>query len=66
MHQHMASGKYTCEDDLLRSAFRALTEEEEDLAAVQQAIYEWQAGDEGVPLDEACEAIRSRFPFMSS
>ena len=34
--EQMASGKYASEDELLRHALRALSEEEEDLAAVVQ------------------------------
>ena len=44
----------------LRDAFQALAEEEEDLAAVREAVAEWRAGDEGVPLDDAVEGIRRR------
>ncbi len=61
VHEHMASGKYSSEDDLLRSALRALAEEEEDLAAVHEAIAEWRSGDDGVPLDEAFESIRTKY-----
>jgi len=35
---HMSSGKYASEDELLRAALQALTEEEEDLAAVRESI----------------------------
>jgi Arc/MetJ-type ribon-helix-helix transcriptional regulator len=56
----MASGKYSSEDDLLRSALLALADEEEDVAAVREAILDWQSGDPGVPLDEAFAAVRSK------
>jgi len=56
----MSSGKYASEDELLRVALQALSEEEEDLAAVRESIDDWRAGDPGVPLDEAFAAIRSR------
>jgi Arc/MetJ-type ribon-helix-helix transcriptional regulator len=58
--EHMASGKYACEDDLLRDALKALAEIEEDAAAVREAIAQWQGGDVGVPLDEAIATVRSR------
>jgi Arc/MetJ-type ribon-helix-helix transcriptional regulator len=48
---HMSSGKYASEDELLRAALQALTEEEEDLAAVRESIGDWLAGDPGVPLE---------------
>lgn len=50
---HLARGRHATEDDVLREALRALTDEEEDLAAVQEALAEWRAGDKGMPLDEA-------------
>jgi len=56
----MSSGKYASEDELLRVALRALSEEEEDLAAVRESIGDWLKGDPGVPLDAAFAAIRSR------
>ena len=58
--EHMASGRYASEDDLLRSALRALSEEEEDIAAVREAIDEWRSGDPGIPLDAAVEVIRAK------
>jgi Arc/MetJ-type ribon-helix-helix transcriptional regulator len=56
----MSSGKYASEDELLRVALQALSEEEEDLAAVRESIGDWLAGDPGIPLDAAFAAIRSR------
>ena len=56
----MASGEYGSEDDLLRHALRALEQQEEDLAAVKEAVAEWRAGDEGVPLDEAFASLRTK------
>ena len=56
----MASGQYTSEDDLLRDALRALEEQEEDLAAVKEALAEWCAGDEGVPLDDAFASLHNK------
>ncbi len=55
---HLATGRYANEDELLRDAFRALHEEDEDLAAVQEAIREWRDGDEGVALTDAFEDVR--------
>jgi len=56
----MASGKYASEDELLRCAIGALVEEEQDLDAVRKALNEWRAGDPGVPLDDAFDAVRGR------
>lgn len=37
-----------------------LAEVGDDLRSVQEAIREWEAGDIGMPLDEAFTVIRSR------
>lgn len=58
--QKMASGHYASEDELLLEALRSLSDDEEDLRAVQEAIDEWRAGDEGVPVDEAFDSIRKK------
>ncbi|HQU45685.1 MAG TPA: type II toxin-antitoxin system ParD family antitoxin [Pirellulales bacterium] len=55
----VASGKYASEDEVLRDALRALADEE-DLNAVRAAIAEVQAGDAGVPLQQAFDELRSR------
>lgn len=56
----MATGRYTNEDELLRDALQVLQEFDRDAAAIQLAADDWQAGDEGQPLDEAFDAIRAR------
>ena len=53
VREQMASGKYASEDELLRSALRALAEEEQDLDAVRESLAELRAGDPGVPLEDA-------------
>ena len=58
--ERMASGKYASEDELLRCALSALAEEENDLDAVRESLDEWRAGDPGVPLEDAFDAIRGR------
>ena len=37
---------------------RAPPDEDEDLAAVREAIAEWRAGDPGLPLDAAFDLVR--------
>ncbi len=39
---------------------RMASEEEEDVAAVREAVAQWQAGDPGVPLDEAVDTVRRK------
>ena len=58
--QQVAAGRYRTEEDVLRSAMHALTEADEDLAAIQQALEEWRSGDPGVALDDAVRTIRAR------
>lgn len=58
--EQIESGQYGSEDEVLRDALRALAEEQEDLAAVNEAIFEWRSGDSGVALDDAIAAIRAR------
>ena len=55
----MAGGIYRSEDDVLRSALEALAERDDDLAAIQAAVEEWRAGDEGTPLSDAFEIVRN-------
>ena len=43
----------------LRDVLLALNEYGEDLQAVKAAVAEWRAGDEGLPLKEAFNEIRS-------
>ena len=54
----VASGQYADEETVLREAMASLTEFDEDVARVQEAIAHWQAGDEGMPVDEAFEMVR--------
>jgi len=57
----MASGRYTDEDEVLREALRVLYEVDHDAAAIQEAIDDWANGDEGLPLDQAFDEIRTEF-----
>ena len=59
IESHLATGRYSTQDDVLRDALRALTEEEQDLDAVREPIDEWRAGDRGTPLNEAIGQIRN-------
>ena len=55
----MVRGGYQSEDDVLRHALRALQAEDEDVAAVREAIAEWQDGDAGIAIDEVFDAVRA-------
>ena len=58
VRKRLASGEYASEEEILRNAFQALAEEEEDLDGVREALTEWQAGDSGIPLEDAVKTIR--------
>lgn len=61
----VGSGKYQSADEVLQDALRALAEEQGDWDAVEQAIAEWQAGDQGVPLQQALDELRARHGLSS-
>ena len=54
----MATGLYGCEDDLLRDALHLLADDDADLLAIRAAIADVKAGDPGLPVDAAFDAIR--------
>jgi Arc/MetJ-type ribon-helix-helix transcriptional regulator len=58
--EQMASGAYESEDDLLADALRALATHNADLAAVNDAIRDMEAGDAGRPLTEVAHEIREK------
>jgi Arc/MetJ-type ribon-helix-helix transcriptional regulator len=65
VREQMASGNYDSEDDLLRDALLAFSGDgeaivDEDVAALEEALRELDAGDPGVDLDEAFRRIRER------
>ncbi len=57
--EKVASGQYADEETVLREAMASLDEFDENVAKVQEAIDDWQAGDEGIPVEEAIKIIRS-------
>ena len=65
VNRRMAAGQFANEDDLLREALLALPNEE-DLEALREAIAEFEAGDEGISLEEAFGAIDQRIQDKTS
>ncbi|MGE3780311.1 MAG: type II toxin-antitoxin system ParD family antitoxin [Pirellulaceae bacterium] len=59
--QQLESGRYASEDDVLRDALRVLQDVDNDTVSIQAAIDEWNAGDEGMALDEAFSWVREEF-----
>ena len=53
VEDRIATGAYSSPDEVLRAALEALQLSDADLAKIQEAVDEWQAGDEGLPLNEA-------------
>jgi Arc/MetJ-type ribon-helix-helix transcriptional regulator len=62
---HMASGIYRSHDELFRVALEHLSEEQDDVRAIQQSIDELEAGDPGIPLDDAFSQLRARHGIPS-
>jgi Arc/MetJ-type ribon-helix-helix transcriptional regulator len=53
-----ATGAYSNPDEILRAALEALQQSDASLLKIQQAVDEWRAGDEGLPLDDAFQLIQ--------
>ena len=60
VRQRIANGQYATEDDVLRDALTALKRQDEDVAAVKEAIADMEAGDRGKPFDEFVEQFRRK------
>ena len=58
--RQMAVGNFDSEDELLMVALRTLEEEQADWAAVEESLKTLDEGEQGLPLDEAFDAIRQR------
>ena len=57
VEDRIATGAYGSADEVLRAALEALQQSDADLAKIEEAIDEWRAGDEGLPLNEAFQLI---------
>jgi Arc/MetJ-type ribon-helix-helix transcriptional regulator len=55
----MASGIYRSQDDLLRVALENLARQDEELCAVRESMDLLDAGDPGIPLDDAFASLRA-------
>ncbi len=60
--QHVASGHYASEDDVLRAALRALAFHNEEIAAIRAGVDDMEAGRLR-PFDDVDSDIRRRFGF---
>jgi antitoxin ParD1/3/4 len=59
LQEKLASGRYQSVEEVLRAAFRALSEEEETLAAISEGYEDFLAGRYR-PLDEADAEFRQK------
>ena len=59
----VASGQYTGDESVLREAMAGLREFDDDVAKVEEAIDDWQAGDNGLPLDGESLTGHSTLPI---
>lgn len=57
----MASGNFRSQDDLLRVALEHLAAQDEELQAIDQSLDLLDAGDLGVPLDDAFANLRAKY-----
>lgn len=53
----MATGRYSSEEELLREALASLEDADADVQAVKDALADLDAGDRGLPVDEAFASI---------
>jgi len=64
VNEHMASGEFSSEDELLLCALENLSqtieEEKEELEAIRKGLASVERGEEGIPLGEAFEQIAQR------
>jgi Arc/MetJ-type ribon-helix-helix transcriptional regulator len=58
VREQMATKRFASKEDLMREALLALADQDDDLLAVLEAVADIEAGDQGVPLDDAFEAVR--------
>ena len=56
--ERISAGEFRNADEVIQAAFDALQQSDENVAKIQEAIDDWKAGDEGLPLDEAFNLIR--------
>ena len=61
VRERMATGQYASEDDVLRDALQALKRQDQDIAAIQEAITDMEAGDRGRPFDEFVSDFRAKY-----
>lgn len=61
----ISNGRTDCELEDLLDEWRTQNpdpeQQRQDLAAIKEAIAQWEAGDEGLPVDEAMAEVRAKY-----
>jgi len=65
IRQHVATGHYASEAEVLREAMRALESRDQEIAAIQAGIDDMEAGRVR-PFEEVDAEIRERFGFSKA
>ncbi len=60
IRKQLDTGNYESQDDVLLAALRSLDAEQEDWAAVSEALNSLEQGEPGLSLEEAFEAVRRK------
>lgn len=58
--KQLEAGNYTSEDEVLLAALQSLEGEQEDWAAVSEALESLEHGEQGLSLGEAFESVRRK------
>jgi putative addiction module CopG family antidote len=60
IRKQLDTGNYESQDDVLLAALRSLEGEQEDWAAVSEALDSLERGEPGLSLEEAFESVRRK------
>lgn len=60
IQDHMATGRYGSEEDLLLQAFQALDEDEIEISAIEEGLASIDRGDAGVSITDAFQRLREK------
>ena len=62
----MASGRYASHDELLHEALLILADEDQRVAALQEAIAEADSGNPGTPLEVVFERLKRKYDVTTA
>ncbi len=61
IRQHMSSGRYSSEEELLLEAFQSLDDSDKELQAIELGLEQLDRGEAGVTVDEAADKLRAKY-----